>query len=81
MQCSTTSLRGLPARGRQGPAGYTPARLTDAVLRAKLRSGQFDTRLGKLVEAAVVKELGCPASNVSFWSSQRIDLSLAQSGD
>ncbi len=38
------------------PASYVQARLADMVFRAKLRRLEFDTRQGKLVEAAVVKE-------------------------
>ena len=38
------------------PASYAQARLADMVFRAKLRRLEFDTRRGKLVEAAVVKE-------------------------
>ena len=40
----------------QAPASYAQARLADMVFRAKLRRLEFDTRQGKLVEAAVVKE-------------------------
>lgn len=40
----------------QPPASYAQARLADMVFRAKLRRLEFDTRQGKLVEAAVVKE-------------------------
>jgi hypothetical protein len=40
----------------QSPASYAQARLADMVFRAKLRRLEFDTRQGKLVEAAVVKE-------------------------
>jgi hypothetical protein len=39
----------------QAPASYAQARLADMVFRAKLRRLEFDTRQGKLVEAAVVK--------------------------
>jgi hypothetical protein len=40
----------------QAPASYAQARLADMVFRANLRRLEFDTRQGKLVEAAVVKE-------------------------
>ena len=40
----------------QAPASFAQARLADMVFRAKLRRLEFDTRQGKLVEAAVVKE-------------------------
>ena len=40
----------------QAPASYAQARLAEMVLRGKLRRLEFDTRRGKLVEAAVVKE-------------------------
>ena len=40
----------------QAPASYAQVRLADMVFRAKLRRLEFDTRQGKLVEAAVVKE-------------------------
>ena len=40
----------------QAPASYAQAKLADMVFRAKLRRLEFDTRQGKLVEAAVVKE-------------------------
>ena len=37
-------------------SSYAQARLADMVFRAKLRRLEFDTRQGKLVEAAVVKD-------------------------
>ena len=40
----------------QPPASYAQARLADMVFRAKLRRLEFDTRQGKLIEAAIVKE-------------------------
>lgn len=40
----------------QPPASYAQARLADMVFRAKLRRLEFETRQGRLVEAAVVKE-------------------------
>ena len=40
----------------QPPTNYAQAKLADMVFRAKLRRLEFDTRQGKLVEAAVVKE-------------------------
>jgi hypothetical protein len=40
----------------QPPASYAQAWLADMIFRAKLRRLEFDTRQGKLVEAAVVKE-------------------------
>ena len=40
----------------QAPASYAQARLADMVFRAKLRRLEFETRQGKLIEAAIVKE-------------------------
>ncbi len=40
----------------QPPTNYAQAKLADMVFRAKLRRLEFDTRQGKLIEAAVVKE-------------------------
>ena len=40
----------------QPPASYAQARLADMVFRAKLRRLEFETRQGKLIEAAIVKE-------------------------
>ena len=45
-----TTMEGQP------PASYAQARLADMVFRAKLRRLEFETRQGRLVEAAVVKE-------------------------
>jgi hypothetical protein len=52
----------------QAPASYAQAGLADMVFRAKLRRLEFDTRQGKLVEAAVVKERWAPSS----WSSRSV---------
>ncbi len=38
------------------PTSYAQAKLADMVFRAKLRRLEFDTRQGKLIEAALVKE-------------------------
>ena len=38
----------------QAPASYAQARLADMVFRAKLRRLEFETRQGKLIEAAIV---------------------------
>ena len=40
----------------QPPTSYAEAKLADMVFRAKLRRLEFDTRQGKLIEAALVKE-------------------------
>jgi hypothetical protein len=40
----------------QPPTSYAQAKLADMVFRAKLRRLEFDTRQGKLIEAALVKE-------------------------
>ena len=40
----------------QPPTNYAQAKLADMVFRAKLRRLEFDTRQGKLIEAALVKE-------------------------
>ena len=45
-----TTMEGQP------PASYAQARLADMVFRAKLRRLEFETRQGKLIEAAIVKE-------------------------
>ena len=38
----------------QAPASYAQARLADMVFRAKLRRLEFETRQGRLIEAAIV---------------------------
>lgn len=40
----------------QPPSSYAQAKLADMVFRAKLRRLEFETRQGKLIEAAIVKE-------------------------
>jgi hypothetical protein len=40
----------------QPPSNYAQAKLADMVFRAKLRRLEFETRQGKLIEAALVKE-------------------------
>jgi hypothetical protein len=42
--------------GQQPPTSYAQAKLADMVFRAKLRRLEFETRQGKLIEAAIVKE-------------------------
>jgi hypothetical protein len=42
--------------GQQPPSSYAQAKLADMVFRAKLRRLEFETRQGKLIEAAIVKE-------------------------
>ena len=42
--------------GQQPPTSYAQAKLADMVFRAKLRCLEFETRQGKLIEAALVKE-------------------------
>ena len=42
--------------GQQAPTSYAQAKLADMVFRAKLRRLEFETRQGKLIEAAIVKE-------------------------
>lgn len=42
--------------GQQPPTSYAQAKLADMVFRAKLRRLEFETRQGKLIEAALVKE-------------------------
>jgi hypothetical protein len=42
--------------GPQPPTSYAQAKLADMVFRAKLRRLEFETRQGKLIEAAIVKE-------------------------
>ena len=42
--------------GHQPPTSYAQAKLADMVFRAKLRRLEFETRQGKLIEAAIVKE-------------------------
>ncbi len=41
---------------QQPPTSYAQAKLADMVFRAKLRRLEFETRQGKLIEAAIVKE-------------------------
>jgi hypothetical protein len=40
----------------QPPSNWAPAKLAGMVFRAKLRRLEFETRQGKLIEAAIVKE-------------------------
>jgi hypothetical protein len=40
----------------QPPTSYAQAKLADMVFRAKLRRLEFETRQGKLIEVAIVKE-------------------------
>ena len=40
----------------QAPSNYVQATLADMVFRAKLRRLEFETRQGKMIEAAIVKE-------------------------
>lgn len=42
--------------GQQPPTSYAQAKLADMVFRAKLRRLEFETRQGKLIEVAIVKE-------------------------
>lgn len=42
--------------GQQPPTSYAQAKLADMVFRAKLRRLEFETRQGKLIDAALVKE-------------------------
>jgi len=42
--------------GQQPPTSYAQAKLADMVFRAKLRRLVFETRQGKLIETAIVKE-------------------------
>jgi hypothetical protein len=42
--------------GQQPPTSYAQAKLADMVFRAKLRRLEFETRQGKLIETAIVKE-------------------------
>jgi hypothetical protein len=42
--------------GPQPPTSYAQAKLADMVFRAKLRRLEFETRQGKLIEVAIVKE-------------------------
>ncbi len=44
------------ADSQQPPTSYAQAKLADMVFRAKLRRLEFETRQGKLIEAAIVKE-------------------------
>ncbi len=58
---SDTVLNDKPAEravpdGQQPPTSYAQAKLADMVFRAKLRRLEFETRQGKLIEAAIVKE-------------------------
>ncbi len=41
---------------QQPPTSYAQAKLADMVFRAKLRRLEFETRQGKLIEAAIVKD-------------------------
>jgi hypothetical protein len=42
--------------GQQAPTSFAQAKLADMVFRAKLRRLEFETRQGKLIETAIVKE-------------------------